>query len=223
MLVAGVDEAGRGPCVGPMVLAVATIDSESETELFARGIKDSKLLSPSKRDELFPVVHDLCSEVAFECIEAEELDQLMSSKSLNEIEAMRIGKLLNALNTKPDVVYVDSPDVISSNFAERIKKYISFKPKIVAEHKADVNYAITGAASIVAKVNRDRRISELAKIYGNIGSGYASDESTINFIKRFLYDNNVLPPFVRKKWLTTERILNEKYQKKLFTGGAAPT
>ena len=216
MLIAGVDEAGRGPCMGPLVLAVATIEKEDEELLFKSGVKDSKLLSPAKRESLFPKVHELCNEIAVESIEADELDSLMARKSLNEIEAMRIGRALNSLKEKPDIVYVDSPDVISSNFAKRIIKYISFKPKIISEHKADTNYTIAGAASIVAKVSRDNRIKELAESYGDLGSGYASDERTIKFIKNFLYKNNKLPPFVRRCWLTTERILNERYQKKLF-------
>jgi ribonuclease HII len=219
MLIAGVDEAGRGPCLGPLVIAAATIEKGDEELLVQRGVTDSKLLSRKKREELFGVVHKLCSNVAVESIGPEELDSLMLNKSLNEIEAMRAGKALNSLPEKPDVVYVDSPDFISDNFAKRIMKYITFKPVIVSEHKADLNYPVAGAASIVAKVTRDRNIEELCGSYGNLGSGYTHDERTISFIKKFLYENNKLPPFVRKSWLTTERILNEKYQKKLFDGG----
>jgi len=220
MIVAGVDEAGRGPCIGPLVIAAACVEKDDEEILLEKGVKDSKLLSREKREELFPQIHELCNGIAVEYIHPEELDRLMARQSLNEIEAMKAAKALNSLAEKPEVVYVDSPDFISDNFGKRIMKYLEFKPKIISEHKADVNYPCVSAASVVAKVNRDRAIDELAKTHGFMGSGYPSDENTINFIKNFLYKNNSLPPFVRRCWLTTERILNEKYQKKLF--GAAP-
>lgn len=216
MIIAGIDEAGRGPCVGPMVLAVACIEKKDEEKLREIGVRDSKLLSPKQREKLFTQIHGIASEIGAIEVSAKEIDTLRDWKSLNEVEAMRIGLLLNALKVKPEIVFVDSPDIIEGNFAERIKKYISFKTIIRAEHKADYNYPIVGAASIVAKVRRDLAIVELEKIYGKIGSGYPHDESTIKFLKNFLQQNNELPEIVRKSWLTTQRIMNERFQQKII-------
>ncbi len=216
MIIAGVDEAGRGPCVGPMVLAVACIEKKDEETLKEIGVKDSKLLAPKKREELYKKINSLTTENSSAHISAKEIDELRDFKSLNEVEAMKIGFLLNNLKVKPELVFVDSPDVLANNFAKRIYKYLSFKTIIKAEHKADFNYPIVGAASIIAKVQRDNAIKDLEKIYGKIGTGYPHDEQTILFIKNFLLKENYLPDIVRKSWVTSQKIVDEKLQQKLF-------
>ncbi|MFH1587416.1 MAG: ribonuclease HII [Candidatus Diapherotrites archaeon] len=215
MLIAGVDEAGRGPCLGPMVLAITTIDFREEEKLSNIGVKDSKLLSPAQRQTKFRELKCIVSEFGVEKVDVEELDRLMDRKSLNEIEAMRVAMLLDNLKEKPSVVFVDSPDVISHAFADRIRKYLSLDVVIRAEHKADLNYPIVAAASIIAKVERDREIEKLAKVYGDIGSGYSHDAVTINFIKKFIGENNKLPHFARRSWITSQRLMDERLQQKL--------
>lgn len=216
MLIAGIDEAGRGPCVGPLVLAVVCVEKKKEEEFRSIGVKDSKLLSPEKRNNLYGKITSIADEFLSTELSAKEIDSLRDFKSLNELEAMKAGFLLNNLKEKPAVIFVDSPDIIADNFAKRIQKYISFKTKIVAEHKADVNYPVVSAASVIAKVDRDNAISELEKIYGKIGSGYPHDEQTIRFLKNFLHQNNYLPEIVRKSWSTTQRIVEEKFQQKII-------
>ena len=216
MLIAGIDEAGRGPCLGPMVLAVTTIEKKDEEELLKIGVKDSKQLSAKERERQFKLITKVANEFASSHIKAEEIDSLRDFKSLNEIEAMRIGSLLNNLQEKPSIVYIDSPDIIQGNFGKRIKKYVSYDLILVTEHKADVNYPIVSAASIIAKVERDNAIEELAKKYGNIGSGYPHDEDTINFLKKWLKSHKDLPDCARKSWITSQALLNDKYQKKIF-------
>ncbi len=216
MLIAGVDEAGRGPALGPMVLAIAVIDKEDEEKLVEMGVTDSKLLSAAKREAFYPQIKALCKETLAVQIQASEIDDLRLHASLNEIEAMRIGWLLNNLKAKPDVVYVDAPDVIQANFGHRIEKYCDFSPKIVSEHKADLNHVICGAASVIAKVERDEEIKKLAAEFGDLGSGYPHDEVTIRFIKNWLQKHDTLPDFVRKSWETNRRLLDERFQKKLF-------
>src|SRR3989344_2166030 len=107
MIIAGVDEAGRGPCVGPMVLAVACIEKKNEEQLSKIGVKDSKLLSPKQRDRLYKQIAGILTESFSTKVQANEIDSLRDRKSLNEVEAMRIGFILNSLKVKPDVVYVD--------------------------------------------------------------------------------------------------------------------
>ncbi len=219
MLIAGIDEAGRGPCLGPMVLAVTSIEKSNEEKLIELGVKDSKLLSPKERQRQYSEIKKLVKEFFLTKITAEEIDSLRDRKSLNEVEAMRAGFLLNSLKRKPEVIYVDSPDILSENFGKRIKKYISFDAIIKSEHKADVNYPIVSAASVIAKVERDREIEMLSKKYGDIGTGYPGDEDTIKFIKNYLHQFKSLPAIARKSWLTNQRILDERFQKKLFELG----
>ncbi len=216
MLVAGIDEAGRGPVVGPLVMAVACIEKKDEQLLADLGVKDSKQLAKKKREELFPKIQKTVHSFNIAKVTAKELDALMERHSLNEIEAMVAGQLLNSLEKKPKIVFVDSPDILQENFGVRIKKYISFEVKINSEHKADVNYPIVSAASVLAKVVRDNEILELEKVFGKIGSGYSHDEQTITFLKKYLQMNNSFPEIVRKKWLTAQNLLEEKFQKKIL-------
>lgn len=216
MLIAGIDEAGRGPVLGPMVLCVACIEKKDEEKLIDLGVKDSKLLQPKERERLEKEIKKIAKEYRLASIEARELDKLMGRHSLNEIEAMSIGKLLNALKEKPEIVFIDSPDVIEKNFAERIKKYLSYGTVLRTEHKADLHHVVCSAASILAKVHRDNEIKKLSKEFGEIGSGYASDERTIKFLKAYLDRHGKLPEICRAKWLTAQKALDEKFQTKLF-------
>ena len=216
MIIAGIDEAGRGPCLGPMVLAVTSIEKKDEEKLLEIGVKDSKMLSPRQRNEQFGKIKDAVLEFATVHIDPEELDRLMDWRSLNEIEAMKIGFLLNNLKHKPDIVFVDACDVIEENFATRIRKYLVFDVIIRSEHKADVNYPIVSSASIIAKVERDLRIEELSKEFGCVGSGYSHDPLTISFLKKYMDSHKCLPPFARKAWDTNKRINEEFFQRKLF-------
>tara|TARA_Y100000310_G_scaffold57396_1_gene52602 strand:- start:10404 stop:11054 length:651 start_codon:yes stop_codon:yes gene_type:complete len=216
MLIAGIDEAGRGPCLGPLVMAVTLIEKKEEEKLIELGVKDSKDLSPKERERQFGEIKKIVKEHYTSHAEPKELDELMLRKSLNEIEAMHAAKLLNKLKTKPDVVYVDSPDTVMEEFGKRIKKYINFPVKIVSEHKADSNYPIVSAASILAKVERDDVIKKLSDEFGNVGSGYPGDTATIKFLKNYLFEHNMFPTFARKSWQTIKNLQDEKFQTKLI-------
>lgn len=216
MLIAGVDEAGRGPALGPMVIAITVIEKETEDQLLEMGVKDSKLLTREQRNDFFPKIKAMVKEYGSVHIEAMELDELMERKSLNEIEAMKIGKLLNDLKIKPELVFVDSPDFVEGNFAERIQRYLNFKVQIRSEHKADINYPVVSAASVIAKVERDFVIDKLAEEYGFMGSGYSHDAHTIHFIEKWLNEKGSLPFFARKQWATNKNLVDKKFQTKLF-------
>lgn len=216
MLIAGIDEAGRGPCLGPLVMAITVIEKEDEEKLIELGVKDSKITPIKVREDQYEKIKKIVSEEATSHIEAEELDELMKRKSLNEIEAMHAGKLINSLKSRPDVIYIDSPDVVMAEFGKRIEKYVSFPVKIVSEHKADVNYPVVSAASVLAKVERDAEIKKISEEFGEVGSGYPHDEQTIRFLKNYLLHHSELPKIVRHSWQTISSLKNEKFQKKLF-------
>ncbi|MCX6803369.1 MAG: ribonuclease HII [Candidatus Diapherotrites archaeon] len=221
MLIAGIDEAGRGPCFGPMVITLAVCDKSVEKELKKMGVKDSKLLLPNKRKSLIEDIKKMIVEEKTSIIKPLKINDLMAQYSLNEIEAMEIGELINSLKETPEIVYIDSPDAVKGAFEKRIRKYLNKerqKIKIIAENKADVNYVIVGAASIIAKVTRDDSIEELAEKYGDFGSGYPSDPKTKKYLKEYVSEHKKLPPFSRIFWSTCTKALEEigTKQEKLF-------
>ena len=119
---------------------------------------------------------------------------------------------------KPDIVYVDASDVSPERFSRHIAEELPFKTKIVSRHKADKTYPVVSAASIIAKVERDRFISILHAEYGDFGSGYASDSKTIKFLKEWGEVHGDYPDFVRKSWAPAKKIkaAYSKFQKRLF-------
>lgn len=215
MIIAGIDEAGRGPVLGPLVVGISVISKDAESKLVKLGVKDSKLLAEKKRYEMEPKLRKALLEYSVLAVQPKEIDALMARRSLNEIEAMKMGALINGLKSKPDVIYIDCPDIIPETFIRRLKKYCDTDARIVAEHKADQKYPIVSAASVLAKVSRDTEIKLLCKKYGELGSGYPHDELTVSFLKDFMDKNNCLPPIARKSWDTARRAEAQKMQSKL--------
>lgn len=212
LVIGGIDEAGRGAALGPLVLAIALVEKEDEEKLVSLGVTDSKLLLPAKRERLFHELPSILVEHAVFSIEPAEIDALMAKESLNEIEAMVCARLLNGLAAKPDLVILDSPDGDAKRFASRVKNYLSKSFVLRSEHKADLNHRVVGAASILAKVTRDRAIMELSKKWGEMGSGYPSDPRTMLFLKQWLEREGSLPVFARAKWASNIALINRKNQ-----------
>ncbi|MFA5931637.1 MAG: ribonuclease HII [archaeon] len=212
VLVAGIDEAGRGPCFGPMTIGISVMEKESEKKLKELGVKDSKEILPNKRKALIEEIKETCVEHKVLILEPIELNELMTQYSLNEIEAIKIAQLINELKSKPEIIYIDSPDAVKGAFERRIRKYLNKaheKTKIVAENKADSKYIVVGAASILAKVKRDEEIEALSEKFGNIGSGYPSDPTTKKFLADYVEKNKKLPPFSRIFWSTCTKALDK--------------
>jgi ribonuclease HII len=211
MLISGVDEAGRGPVIGPLVIAGVSIDENNLPKLVDLGVKDSKLLSPQRRERLASQIKKLALNYHIVLLSPAEIDRVVESKrklhKLNRLEAQAMAKVIAVL--KPDVVYVDASDILADRFGEHIAENLSFSPKIISEHKADITYPIVSAASIIAKVERDKVISQLQKKHGNMGCGYPSDSNTIKFLEDWIRNFGSYPDFVRKSWKTAKRIKNE--------------
>ena len=215
-MIAGLDESGRGPVFGPMVLCGVLFESSRKLdELKAAGVKDSKLLTPRRRERLARLITQKavkCEIVELSPIEIDEL-RLVKKTNLNEIEAMEIAQILDRL--KPEVAYVDSTDPDPTMFERRILRHARTRPKLVVENFADRKYVVVAAASIIAKVRRDKRVAELHRKYGNFGSGYSSDIRTIAFLERWVCEHGKLPDFARKSWGTARRIERQAKQRKL--------
>ncbi|MCW4016174.1 MAG: ribonuclease HII [Candidatus Bathyarchaeota archaeon] len=219
MIMSGVDEAGRGPVIGPLVVAGVSLDEKDLPKLVDLGVKDSKLLSAQKRETLAKQIKELALNCHVVFLSPAEIDHVVETGKrlhrLNRFEAQAMAKVITIL--KPDVVYVDASDVSAERFGEHIAENLDFSLKIVSEHKADLTYPIVSAASIIAKVERDMVISSLQKKHGDIGCGYPSDSKTIKFLGDWIRKFGSYPDFVRKSWKTSKRVKRESdsRQKKL--------
>jgi ribonuclease HII len=219
-LVAGVDEAGRGCVMGPLVVAGVTLKEDNLHLLTGLGVKDSKLLSSRKREALTLEITRLAEKQTVIHLSPLEIDRAVESgrklHKLNRLEAQTMTRVIDAL--KPDVAYVDAADVVEDRFKHHIQEGLSFHVKIVSEHKADKVYPIVSAASILAKVERDRAIEALKQEYGDFGSGYLTDKKTMIFLKSWLRTHGGdYPNCVRKSWKPAKKARNElkAVQKKL--------
>jgi len=215
-MIAGADEAGRGPVLGNMVLCGVLLDEQALDELKAAGVKDSKLLSPKRRETLAKLIAERAAKFEIVELSPAEIDELRLVKkiNLNEIEAMNFARILDRL--KPKIAYVDSADPDPAMFKERIERHLRTRPKLVVENYADRKYVVVSAASIIAKVRRDERIVELRRKYGEFGSGYPADPRTIDFLERWVREHGKLPEFARKSWETAQRIEGKAKQRKLI-------
>jgi len=202
MRIAGIDEAGKGPVIGPLVICGVCVSGNQNSLLERMGVKDSKKLTPEKRIKIAKEIKNI-ADVYLIKIHPPQLDKLMNRKTINEIILENCVKIIN--NLSPDLVYIDCPHVNPKKF-ESILKTLT-KSEVIASHKADEKYPIVAAASILAKVERDREIEKIKmEINENFGSGYPHDEKTIAFLKRIIKKGNKLPWFVRKKWKTISNL-----------------
>src|SRR3989344_2198887 len=212
-IIAGIEDAGRGPIIGPMVLAGVSIEEDKITELKEMKVKDSKLLTPKKRQELYSKIIAVAKDYKIIIVEPKEIDEALESDSLNLnwLEAIKFAQIINYL--KPDKAIVDCPSPNIKAYKEYLMVYLKDKNiDLICEHKADVNYPIVSAASILAKVTRDREVEKLKKKYGNIGSGYMADPIT----KKFFDENfEKHPEIFRKTWMPYKNNVKNKSQKKL--------
>ncbi|MBI2136990.1 ribonuclease HII [Candidatus Woesearchaeota archaeon] len=213
VLVCGIDEAGRGCIIGPLVMVGVLTDGDGAVELKRVGAKDSKLLSPGRREALFSKIKGIVKDCRVVVIPPSEIDSAVNSKSinLNWLEALKAADIINLL--KPDTVVVDCPSPNVKAYRQYLMKLVEDKKtEAVVEHKADVNHVECSAASILAKVVRDAEIESIKKRVGDFGSGYLSDAKTV----RFLEENfERFPDIFRKSWAPYVKRLGMKFQRRL--------
>ena len=191
----GVDEAGRGSVMGPLV--VGAVYSESDDLLKEIGVRDSKKLTPRAREQMFDKIAD-AFETGTVIISAAEIDEKRKTITLNEIELEMFVKACSKMSVS--AIYADCPDVNEAAFSKEMERMIK-GPDIIARHKADDIFPIVSAASIIAKVTRDRMIEDIRREFGaDIGSGYPSDRCTMEFIEKWIKDNRCPPPHTRCSW-----------------------
>ena len=209
MKVAGVDEAGRGPVLGPMVIPSASFEETDLEELKKIGVKDSKRLTKRKRESLYPQIIHICSSYSLVEIGAEEINKRMKTCSLNDIEAWGFSKAIMSLTKPPEVVFCDCCERHEWVFQQKIERWMGGPngTSIESRHRADENFPAASAASILAKVRRDELILEVAEELGcDIGSGYTGDAKTRVFLKTYYKEHKVFPNHTRLEWKTVKRL-----------------
>ena len=215
MRVMGIDEAGRGPVLGPLVVCGAHVDQRALREIEALGLKDSKALTAKKREAFAAQLREM---VGFELIvlPPETIDaRAGSEENLNGLEAGCFADAIRA--ARPAVAYVDACDVNAERFGHNIQQRLDFDLEIVSCHEADCKYPIVMAAAILAKVHRDALIRRIAGELGEeIGSGYPHDPVTIEFLKGYYKKHKRMPDCARKSWKTAGAIIADCLQARLF-------
>lgn len=206
--IAGVDEAGRGAVLGPLVVAGVLVDEEGLEALRQLGVKDSKLLTPERRRELSERIKWVVLRYAYSELNPDQIDEAVlhgvKYRRLNYLEMVAMARVIEEL--RPERVIVDPCDVSPERCVREIRRMLPFEVEVVSERHADRIHPVVSAASILAKVRRDDRISELKERYGDLGSGYPSDPKTIRFLERLLRDRGECPSFVRASWATVRRL-----------------
>lgn len=173
-MIAGVDDAGRGPIIGPLVVAGVLMAEDRTKSLFAMGVRDSKMLTPETRTDLSGRIRQLASKVSVAEVQPKEIDEVVlhggKLKKLNYLEAKLMAQVLNELD--PEEAYVDASDVNEERYADNIAEFLKpdlKKMRIVSRHHADRTYPVVSAASIIAKVRRDEAVESLRTEWGTLG------------------------------------------------------
>ncbi|HET7147559.1 MAG TPA: ribonuclease HII [Candidatus Nitrosopolaris sp.] len=209
VLIGGVDEAGRGSVIGPLVVAGISIEKNCVSRLRKLGIKDSKMLTPIVRKNFFGNILELANSLCISKFDSYEVDSYVFLNGLNELEAIGMAKVIN--NIHADRIYVDACDINLERYRNSIKKYLwNPKPRIHCLHHGDCINVAVSAASIVAKIIRDYEIQRIRDIYHDIGSGYPSDKKTMFFIKKWVTQYKSAPHFARKSWRPLRSMLESE-------------
>ena len=222
MIEIGIDEAGRGPVIGPLVVCSVALPKDDVKLLTEAGVKDSKDLSAKKREEIRKWFLENCEQrgwsYALIPCQPSRIDLAVYDKGLNRLETELFAESINELdlNSNSEVsIICDACDVDEQRFSRRISQLITGWPwnnsVINSFHKADENYPIVGMASILAKQARDEAIKSIEKQIGfPIGSGYPSDSKTIDAVRKMIDEKP--HDDLRWSWATVKRIWDEKYQ-----------
>lgn len=215
------DEAGRGPAIGPLVFGLVLVSKKQENELKEKGIKDSKALTLKQREQYKKIIEENAFEFATLQLSAGEIDdQRAQGINLNQIEVIAFKNLLKPYADKIDELQLDAADVNEQRFGNNFKDI--FTGKIISKHKGDSLFIAVGAASILAKVQRDHEIIRLQEnmkefdpTLPSFGSGYPTDAKP--FLRAYVAKYKELPEIARKSWKTCSKILKEELDPKQTT------
>jgi len=199
---AGVDEAGKGPVLGSMFAACVVADPADLPD----DVDDSKDLASERREELAAVIRDQAHAVAVSEITVERIDD--PETDMNTLTVAAHAEALGPVARDGLATYLDAGDTNAVRFERRVADRVDADLDLRAEHGADASYPIVGAASIIAKVERDAHVADLASEYGDLGSGYPGDSTTRDFLEDYIEEHGELPACARESWQTSRDVRN---------------
>lgn len=221
----GVDEAGRGPVIGPLVVCALCVPEADEAVLRKLGARDSKELSPEQRQRISEVISSQAEArgwgIGMVRCEPSRIDANSLSSDLNLLEVELFAEAIEAAskNSVGGAIMVDACDVDEHRFASRLTSRLGSQWSrwvVVSEHGMDSRDVVVGGASVLAKVERDSSIMGIEEGLGiRIGSGYPSDPLTRQAVRELVSED--LPhECLRWSWSTVSDIWEEVH------GGPVP-
>jgi ribonuclease HII len=221
-LFAGLDDATKCPCIGSIFLSGVVADRKTVKLWKELGVKDSKLMTRKKRDQLAPIIQNTAAAYQISEITPDKIDD--KSLNLNDWEMLITLQILQKLRADAvfEKVYIDNWETTQKGFFNRLakltdisladqlaSKQVILEPsrlaglEFIAEHDADQKYTVVGAASILSKSASDKQYDDYRQLYGDFGSGNPGDRKT----KRFLWQHRHAPlPIIRTSWKTFQYI-----------------
>ena len=199
-LTLGIDEAGRGPAVGPMVMAAVGVDTQGARNLTRAGLRDSKSYGASAkareiRSDLAARVYDQAESVSVSVVDVGEIDRRVRDNQLNVLEREVAAALIDE-SPSVDRIIADGK-VLFGPLCERY-------PHLAVYNRAEERHAAVAAASVVAKCQRDAIFSRIANRYapqfGEIRGGGYGNAATRNFLRAYAKRYGCLPPEARTSW-----------------------
>lgn len=229
-LILGIDDAGRGPVIGPMVLAGCLIDKKIESKFRKHRVRDSKMLTAKRREYLAKLIKK--HAIAYEVVVSypDEIDNIINGKdfdisNINKLEAAKSAEIINKLvkhaKGEPVRIVIDCPSPNRESWQQYLMNYLLKLNKdvkgllISCEHKADVNHVAVSAGSILAKSRREEEVAKIKKKIGkDFGSGYCTDPKTKKFLEEH-YKTHKQDGIFRHTWGTVKNHKAKKAQKKI--------
>ena len=212
VVVCGVDDAGRGSMIGPLVIAGVAVKRGGIGRLREIGVRDSKALSPARREELYGRITGAAHCWHASRIGPSTIDRSVARHRLNALEAAYMARVISRLGA--GTAYVDACDVDAGRFGRTVSSMVRGRGRgctVHSHHRADSRFEVVAAASIVAKVVRDREVARIARRHGGrdvVGSGYPSDGRTVRFVEKWIAESGgTAPPFARSSWKPVRAML----------------
>jgi ribonuclease HII len=198
-------------------------------------VGDSKGIPPERREELAAEIREAAAAVGVAEIPVERIDDEATDMNSLTVAAQAEALAAAAADFDSDAVasgsvsgYIDAGDTNAVRFERRVSEGVADRlndasPDVRAEHGADETYPVVGAASIVAKIERDAHVDRFVAEHGDVGSGYPSDPATREFLEGYVAEHGALPPCARASWKTSQDALAAATQSSLGEFEPEPT
>ena len=200
----GIDEAGRGAVLGPLVVAGVCIAEDGLSRLWELGARDSKLVPRARRRAVVGALAGAGARGRVVVIPA----SAVNGDNLTSLELAAAASLVDRLT--PERVVVDAPvaPLAVGRFISALAvRCAAPPPAIAAFPKADRDHPAVAAASLLAKVVRDAFVVALHRHYGDFGWGYPGEAKVQAFLAQWLAHHGRLPPICRTRWRSVQRLL----------------